>query len=118
MKQAKTYDDVVEQIFDGIETWVVYDPGCYRTPNGDGWPPSTSVEIVPDLVYVVFGDESLADEFAVADKIHDTREIDHYNGPGKCDEPPTIELTATLKELLRLPNEKLVAKFHITEATA
>ena len=27
-----------------VEVTVTHDPGCYRTANGDGWPPSTEID--------------------------------------------------------------------------
>ena len=116
---AKDIDDVTEHVFDGIEIWVTDDQGCCRTPNGDGRPPSTSVEIVPDTVSIVADGVFGVADMPVGHEVHDTRRIDHYDGPGTCDdEPATIQLTATLVEWVRLPNERLVARFVITESTA
>lgn len=38
-------DDVEYCCYTEAEAEYSYDPGCYRTKNGDGWPPSEDLEV-------------------------------------------------------------------------
>lgn len=48
MANAPNVTVVCPRCGDGVDTDGVsysYDPGCYRTSNGDGWPPSEEFEV-------------------------------------------------------------------------
>lgn len=72
-----------------VEADYTYDPGCYRTSNGDGWPPSESYD---DLEFEVIEVHAYLDdkEIEVTEEMWDACDKDTDNlreGDVDWDEP-------------------------------
>lgn len=112
----ESVDGLIDAAFHGLQIDVCHDPGVYRTPNGDGCPPTIEVEVSPvNRWFSVFPD--VADGISVGDTI--TRELaaTSYNG-GNVPvgaEGPTVEITATCAEMFRF-TDRVDVRFILQEA--
>jgi hypothetical protein len=87
---CKDTDEIEERLFANVEINITHDPGCMRTPNGDGWPEHTEVEVLPATVNVPVRSD-IVDELD-GHRCHQLCRVTRYDGPprGKHADPDEV----------------------------